>query len=361
LLLLSPEPKASFREDAETIRESARHAMDLVSQLTALSQSTPPRPEPLCPHEVLRSLGALVRRLLGGRFVVITHVDPGLPSLLTDRNQLERALLNLVINARDAMPNGGEIELTARVIDAESPQHMGARDVLFSVRDHGSGICDDVRDRIFEPFVSSKGRGSGLGLTSVRAFVEQYGGQITFDTRAGEGTTFCLRLPGVNVVASAPPPSSRSMERGEGQTVLLVEPDPALGEATRRLLETNGYRVLWACGGGEAMLAAERCARSIEIVIVTPELAWISSEELVERLAETRPNLRALLIQDSLSAPSLNGTLVVAHLRKPFDPDTLLSKLQQLSRKPAQRYPSGVKPVRVYALPEDATDTANTA
>lgn len=320
---------------AEAIRRASDRAAQLVSQLLMFSRRQAASPFPFDLNAVIESLVSIVEKILGAKVRIIRDLDPALPLLLADRSQAEQILMNLIVNARDAMPEGGAIEIRTRAVTVEDPEEARRLDlapgryVRLSVRDEGHGMDEATRARIFEPFFTTKepGRGTGLGLTSVYAIVKSCGGAIRVESAPGAGARFEVDLP-----AAAGVVNEAAMPVDEGPArILLVEDDDAVRLLTRQLLEHFGYEVADAPSAARALeifASAEPPFRLLVTDVSMPEMDGI---ELVRQLRRVDPSLRALLFtgySEELSRhpADLHGVPVLA---KPFSAEALAAAVRQ--------------------------------
>jgi CheY-like chemotaxis protein len=261
---------------------------------------------------------------------------------------VEQVIVNLVVNARDAMPDGGTLTVRTQNADvdaASSRRHFGitsGRYVVMSVEDTGIGIDPETQKRIFEPFFTTKEtpRGTGLGLATVYGIVIQSGGEIFVASAPGRGAKFSIYLPRVEepAAAAAPAPSG-ALHRGS-ETILLVEDEDAVRGLTRRCLETSGYTVLQASGADEALAIAARFDGRLDLLLTDVIMPGLSGPELSRRLAESRPGTRVLYVSgyaDAAMASHVALDAGASFLPKPFTPETLARKVREIldAREPA--------------------------
>ncbi len=334
-------------ENAENLREisrAAERASDLTRQLLTFSRKQVMALQDLDLNEVLRKLAKMFEPIVGGNIrLKLNHAAQPL-WLQADRGMMEQIVLNLVVNARDAMPNGGRLELTTAPVDfrADIPAApSGARAGAFvrlSVRDSGEGISVENRDRIFEPFFTTKdvGTGTGLGLSTVYGIVQQHHGWISMESELGQGTCFHIFLPrleGRRAPAPSSPSSSRDTPSG-GETILVVEDEPMVSFIVRFVLAEKGYRILTAAHGVEALEIWAKQRDEIDLLltdIVMPD--GISGWELAARVRLDHPTLPVLFTSGydpqtaGESMPSGDGT---AFLAKPFAVDALCQAVQEI-------------------------------
>ena len=330
------------REDAEEIRHAGLRAAELTRQLLAFSRRQVLAPKVLDVNAVVANMDRMLRRLLGEDIELATSLDPDAGAVNADPGQLEQVLLNLAVNARDAMPGGGRLSIgTTRVTlheeHVERRHRMPAGDyVCLAVADTGVGMDETTQAHLFEPFFTTKevGKGTGLGLATVYGIVKQSGGYIWVYSEAGHGTTVKIYLPRVPGVAESPVPAPEPQQvRGGDETVLLVEDAAPVRTLARRSLEARGYRVLEAADGPSALQLSARHLDGIDILVTDVVMPGMSGRELAERLAPERPSMKVLYTSGYTDdAMVRQGVLSagVAFLQKPFVPDTLARKVREV-------------------------------
>ena len=324
-----------LRDDLQEIRDAGRRAARLTSQLLAFSRRQVLEPEVLDLNEVVTGLERMLRRVIGEDVDLRFVPAEGIAHTRADRGQLEQVLMNLVVNARDAMPHGGALTLeTAEVeLDAEyarrRPGVTAGAYVMMAVSDTGEGMDASTCAHIFEPFFTTKaeGRGTGLGLSTVYGIVKQSGGNIWVYSEPGKGTTFKVYLPvtAERGVASRPIRVPSTVEGSE--TVLLVEDEDAVRALAQRILESAGYRVLAAANGGEALLTCEQAARPIHLMLTDVVMPRMGGRQLADRLAVLRPDLRVLYMSGYTDNAIVHHGVLdsgTRFLAKPFTARTLL-------------------------------------
>jgi signal transduction histidine kinase/CheY-like chemotaxis protein len=344
-LLLRGDPLDEARRvRVERIRDAARRSSRLTGQLLAYSRQQVLQAVWLDLGEVLRELGDSLVRLIGEDIELAIGVAPDVRSVFVDRVQLEHAILNLVTNARDAMPRGGKLWLRASNVDPGDPQisRLQLRSereyVRMEVRDSGTGIPGALKERIFDPFFTTKdvGKGTGLGLSMVYGFVRQSDGAIEVESIPGHGAAFFLLLPagrGMPVTAAGPSPTTDERPARKAGVILVVEDDAAVLELTVDSLESMGYKVLQAAHPGEAVTTAATAGQPIDLLISDVIMPGMYGPQLAERLRERFPALPVLFVsgytQDALRhiAPDERNVLF---LNKPFSAEQLSDAVGRL-------------------------------
>ena len=340
MLLERLDPADSNHEDVREIAGAADRAAGLTRQLLAFSRQQVMQPRVLNINDVISDLEKMLRRLIGEDVELVTSLDPDVARINADPGQLEQVLMNLVVNARDAMPAGGRLIISTSnsTLSAESAAgalHAPDGDyVMLAVSDTGSGMTREVQQRLFDPFFTTKdqGRGTGLGLSTVYGIVKQSGGEIYVYSEVEQGSTFKVYFPRFVAKGEYRPqaPTSQEIPRGS-EAVLLVEDDSNLRELVARVLRALGYTVYAAGSGGEALAIARDCATPIDAVITDVVMPGMNGRELVEKLVEARPRIGFLFMSgytddDVLRRGVLHGE--TAFLQKPFTPDQLARKIR---------------------------------
>jgi PAS domain S-box-containing protein len=334
LLLHRLRPDDPVRRDVELIKRVGERAATLTRQLLAFSRKQVLQTRVLALDAVVEDLEPMLQRLIGEDIELVTTIPPEVGRVQADPAQIEQVVLNLVVNARDAMPGGGRltiglanVELDVAFVTANPSATVGPH-VVLAVSDTGSGIAPEVLPRIFEPFFTTKepGKGTGLGLAMVYGIVKQHEGTIVVDSEVGRGTTFRVYLRRVEAAAAAASaPAGLGPARGSG-TILLVEDEDDVRELAREILASDGFGVLEAATPGEAMRAAERHAGAIDLVVTDVVMPEMSGRELAVRLLARRPDIKVLYISGySEDAIAQHGVLDpgTTLLAKPFTPGDL--------------------------------------
>jgi PAS domain S-box-containing protein len=342
-LMLDDVPKEDpLRRDLEEIRSAGERAAALTRQLLAFSRRQMLQPQIVDINTLVRQLEKLLRRLLSEDTVLVTALAPDLHTVKVDPASIEQILVNLAVNSRDAMVEGGQltietsnVELDATYADTHATVIPGQY-VMLAVGDTGPGIDAATKARIFEPFFTTKeqGKGSGLGLATVYGIVKQSGGYIWVYSEVGHGTVFKVYFP----VAESPALRGRGQSgsgdpRTQGwETVLLVEDEDAVRALAREVLRRHGYVVLEARHGVDALRLAERHTDDIQLMITDVVMPHMSGRELAERLCSARPTMRVLFMSGYTDHAVMNRALTpgASFLQKPFTPETFARKVRQV-------------------------------
>ncbi len=335
-------PNDPIRADVEQIMAAAVRAADLTRQLLAFSRKQVLETRVLNLNVVLAGLDPMLRRLLGADVEFTNLPEPELGNLVGDPGQIEQIVMNLVVNARDAMPQGGHLTIeTANVdLDLEYARlhhdvHQGAY-VMMAVSDTGAGIDRDTLPRIFEPFFTTKelGQGTGLGLATVFGIVKQSGGHIFVYSEPALGTTFKVYFPRVGAQVDQPAGVlSAPASAGVGGTILVVEDEEQLRILTTTVLRRAGYVVLSAANGGEALLICEQHGGNIDLLVTDVVLPRMSGRQLAERLALLRPAMAVLYMSGYTDDAVLQHGILESHVafvQKPFTPNTIARKVAEV-------------------------------
>jgi PAS domain S-box-containing protein len=329
------------RADVLEIRKAGERAATLTRQLLAFSRRQVLEPRVLDLNEVVGGIEGMLRRLLGEDIEIAFRPAEGLGSVRADPGQIEQVIVNLAINARDAMPEGGRLTIETAHVEVDedyAARHVSVlpgRYVLLSVTDTGCGMDAKVRERLFEPFFTTKevGRGTGLGLATCYGIVKQSGGNIWVYSEPGQGTTFKVYLPRVDAPATGVTRRSPvTMARGT-ETVLLVEDEDAVRGLAERILRSAGYEVLAAAGSGEALLMFEKHASGIDLLLTDVVMPRVSGRELAERLTNLRSGLKVLFMSGYMdNAIVQHGVLDPGthFIGKPFSSAELTSKVRDV-------------------------------
>ena len=334
LLLSGLDPKGPLRHHAEEIRLAGEQGAALIQQLLAISRKQVVEPQVLRFNDAVNSTRNLLARLIGEKFELKTSLQEDTGLVRMDPAQVQQVVLNLVLNARDAMANGGTILIETQTCEYQDPKNEGKlrAGVALAVSDSGCGISEEVRARLFEPFFSTKpgGRGTGLGLATVNDIVDRVGGVIEIDTEVGRGTCFRVLLPKYIEPARELIPEARVSPAAGGETILLVEDNSAVRQAAARILHDEGYRVLEAGSGPEAIELASKTRKSIDLLLADLEMPGMSGRELAQRLLKQRPGLAVLHMTGFEPSTELAGDSAVVPFRKPFTGAVLVQKVREV-------------------------------
>ena len=331
------------RENIEEIKSAAERAAELTNQLLTFSRRQILDMKVLDLNTIVRGLEKMTGRIIGEDIEMFTVLDDHLGRVKTDPGQLEQVILNLVVNARDAMPAGGKLAIeTANVVldDTYARTHIGVTPgsyVMLSVSDTGCGISPEIKELIFEPFFTTKeeGKGTGLGLSTIYGIVKQSGGNIWVYSEPGRGTTFKIYLPRIEEETGALPVQDDTDHLPKGkETVLLVEDDPSLRALAARVLRYQGYKVLEATNGHEAIgIARENVQEKIDLLLSDVVMPHMGGRELVKRMKTLHSEIRVLFISGytehaiTYHAGLKPGT---PFLQKPFSPTALAKKVREV-------------------------------
>ncbi|MDA8130742.1 MAG: ATP-binding protein [Elusimicrobia bacterium] len=338
MLLRSLPPDDARRQDAEEILVAGDRAAALTRRLLAFSRKQVLNPVVLDLNAAVEGASKMLCRLIGEDVRLEVNLGPSPCCITIDPNQVDQVLMNLAVNARDAMPAGGELVITADI--ADMPESLGAarpglpagRLARLTVSDTGTGMTPEVRGHLFEPFFTTKaqGKGTGLGLSTVYGIVKQSGGDIEVETSPGKGTKFLLYFP----LSYRPPEAERAAEaapRGGNETVLLVEDEESLLKLGRRVLSGLGYSVLAAADGAEALTLLSGHGRPVDLLVTDIRLPGMDGGELARLVSARCPGVKILYVSGRIDPETLAGLPAGDNfLQKPFSPDTLAAKVRRV-------------------------------
>ena len=358
LVLGALPPGDPIREDVAKIRLAVERGVSLNRQLLAFSRKQPRELRALNLNTVVADIEEMLRRLIGEDVTLTTALDPFLPPVKVDSAQMAQVVMNLALNARDAMPCGGRLTLETRRVELSAEQcrlrceGQPGRYVRLVVSDTGCGMTPDVKLRAFEPFFTTKerGKGTGLGLATVYGIVQQSGGHLSMQSEPGHGTTFAVYLPTEEAAAPAVEtgrePAARS---GRETTVLLVEDEDFVRQIVQRVLEEQEYTVLAACSGEEGLRAAAANAGAVQLLLTDVVMPGMSGPQLAEMLRARYPEMKTLFMS------GYTGDFLTQHgiaesegdfLAKPFTLQTLTSKVRELLDRKSRELTPAPPPFR---------------
>ncbi|PYN55327.1 MAG: hybrid sensor histidine kinase/response regulator [Candidatus Rokuibacteriota bacterium] len=309
LMLRRLRPDDPMRRNAEAIKRAAEWGAALAQQALAGSRQPPPAPSPMDLNQLVTNVTRVLQPVLGDAIELTTRLAPGLARVSVNAHQIGQVIMNLVVNARDAMPDGGRI-----VIETANVGQV----VMLSVSDTGSGMDDETRARLFEPYFTTKepGRGTGLGLATVHDIVTQFGGQISVLSDAGSGSTFKIYLPRVDETVA---PAGAPGRSAGAQTVLVVDDESEVRDLIREILELQDYVVLEAGDRESAFALAGRHAGAIDLMVVDAGVPPMLADEWVKRVRVTRPAIKVIYVSGYLSDEgSMDAPTLGPLLQKPF-------------------------------------------
>ena len=337
------------REDLEEIKSAAARAASLTQQLLAFSRQQVVQPGKLDLNEIVAEIEKMLDRLIGEDVALVVHLDATAGPVEADAGQLEQVILNLAVNGRDAMPDGGTLTIETTAIeleialDNEHGRVEPGRYVRLAVTDDGAGMDAETQARVFEPFFTTKelGKGTGLGLSTVYGILEQSGGHVRIHTSPGNGTCFEIYLPECARADAAEAGPAGVCPVGGSETILLVEDETSVRDLTRRMLEESGYRVLSAANGMDALQLCATNLEQIDLMVTDVVMPRMRGVEVARRVARIRPSLRVLFMSgytDNSIHADIAGS--ISFLQKPFTLDELLGAVRTaLSSEPPGAFP----------------------
>jgi len=289
-------------------------------------------------NTLVQEMDRMLRRLMGEDIEVVTILAPGLKAVRADSGQIEQVVLNIALNARDAMPNGGRLtlETSNRLVSEEFDRtQLGPKSgqyAMLSISDTGSGMDTQVQSRIFEPFFTTKEQGTGLGLSTSYGIIKQTGGDIWVDSKPGAGTTFRVYLPVAEMITEQPETSAENPVLRGSETILLVEDEDGVRRVVETMLKRRGYSVLSSGSTTEAMAVAEQHTGSIDLLITDMAMPGMSGRKMADHLVAQRPDMRVLYV--SGYGDPVGPAAESAFLQKPFSTEELALKIREILREP---------------------------
>ena len=341
MLLAEMKPGEPMHGDVEEIVKAGKRAADLTRQLLMFSRQQVLAPKVLDLNEVLKSMDKMLQRIVGADVDLVSLPTLPLGRVRADPSSVEQVIMNLVVNARDAMPTGGKLTMeTDNVVldEAYARAHLGVKPgphVMLAVTDTGSGIDAATLGRIFEPFFTTKemGKGTGLGLSTVFGIVHQSGGSVWVYSEVGQGTTFKIYLPRVDSAVEAVRVTEAPTTLRGSETILLVEDDDQVRAVAQGILRKSGYHVIEARNAGEALLHSERHPGAIHLLLSDVVMPQMSGPELAKRLASVRPDMKVLCMSGYTDDSIVRHGVLEAHfayLQKPITPEALTRKVREV-------------------------------
>ncbi len=331
LLLEQLPADGQMHDDVEQMLLAATRASNLTKQLLTFGRRQVGQPRAVQLNDVVSDMEKMLSRIIGEHISLVTELGPALGSIRADVGQLEQIVINLTINARDAMPDGGILTIRTYQTSVD-----GAEFVALKVSDDGIGMSEDTRQRIFEPFFTTKevGKGTGLGLSTVYGIVHQGGGQIAVESELGSGTAFTILLPCVEAAAVEAPTGSQPLASDNATaTILLVEDDPAVRRVAARILRERGYSIMECDGANQARRWCGELGSTIDLLLTDVVMPEVGGTALAEELCSSYPRMRVLYMSGFPRTSQAYEDFVAGNkpfIEKPFTPATLLAKVREV-------------------------------
>jgi CheY-like chemotaxis protein len=335
-------PEDALAHHIEEIKKASERASGLTRQLLAFSRRQVLQPRVLDLNAFVLELNKMLARLIGEDIQMRVKLDSQLGQVRADPSQIQQVIMNLAVNARDAMPAGGM--LTIETANVELDQAYSARNVgvepgpyvMLAITDSGAGMNQKMQQHIFEPFYTTKetGKGTGLGLSTVHGIIKQSGGHVSVDSQLGHGSTFKIYLPRIDALADKIDLSPRPKDLHQGNaTILIVEDEDIVRAIAVSTLELSGYEILDAASGEEALLICKQHHGPIHLLLTDVVMPRMSGKEVAERLSKLRPDMKVLFMSGyTTDAVVHHGILDVgtAFIEKPFTPEELAQKVREV-------------------------------
>jgi two-component system cell cycle sensor histidine kinase/response regulator CckA len=339
-MMLNRLPAGEGRGELEEVRKAGQQAAALTQQLLAFSRKQVLAPRILDLNVVIDNLDKMLRRLVGEHIQLVTRLGPALGSVLVDQAQLEQVIVNLAVNARDAMPTGGTLTIETDNVEVGGQGRPGPGEpagsfIMLRVRDSGTGMDAETRQRVFEPFFTTKpqGKGTGLGLATIYGIVQQSHGHIEIESAPGRGSVFTVFLPRAAGAAEPRPVAVPVQTTFGSETILVVEDEDVVRHLIRDVLRTHGYQVLVAADGNEALTIASGHPGPIDLVMSDVVMPGISGLEVIDRMSHLRPRARVILISgyadDAIAAYGVMDPSI-ALINKPFQLHELTRRVREV-------------------------------
>lgn len=323
-------------DDVNQIRQATDRAADFVRQLLAFSRKQILEPMLINLNEMISDLQPLLEDMLGPSLDLVIRLDREVWNITADPSQIEQVIMNVVLNARDAMPNGGSLRIATRnAVLADDSELLPGPYVVLEISDTGVGMDEQTLSQIFEPFFTTKdiSQGTGLGLSTVYGIVKQSNGSISVTSSPGEGTTFVVALPATGAVVLEPITATQPSQRHGKETVLLVEDQGMVRKLVRLTLESEGYTVLEAYNGVEALDVSDGYGDAIDLLLTDAVMPLMGGQELAEQIKQKRPAIKVLFMSGYTEDAAIRHGLLeakVEFLAKPFSPSMLVARLRQV-------------------------------
>jgi len=336
-----------LRSYVEEIKKAGERAASVTKQLLAFSRKQMLEPRMLDLNTTIQDVVPMLQNVIGEGIALQLHLDSSLGQVMADPNQVHQVLMNLLVNARDAMPEGGKLEITTRNVDldedsaASHPEASAGRYILMTVTDSGRGMDEATCQHVFEPFFTTKGsgKGTGLGLATVYGIIKQSDGWIDVRSEVGVGTSFMVYLPRMDGRPLVEENGIAAATEGGGETILLVEDQEAVRSLAKAALRQHGYQVLEALDGADAIAVAKRYSGEIHLLLTDVVMPGMNGKELSERLIVMRPGLKVLFVSGYTANVIAHGGVIdhdIAYMGKPFSPDGLAAKVRKVLADPAK-------------------------
>jgi PAS domain S-box-containing protein len=355
LALQRVEEHNSIRPFLEEVKKAGERAANLTRQLLAFGRKQILQPVSLNLNDVVTDLNKMLRRLIGEDIEFISKLDPKLEKIKADPGQIEQVLMNLVVNARDAMPQGGTLTIETSCVELDeryAARRIGARPgryIMLAVSDTGIGMDEQTKARIFDPFFTTKekGKGTGLGLSTVYGIVKQSGGNIWVYSELNRGTTFKVYLP--QIETTAPEASRAEMEiaiPSGSETILLVEDEDVVRGLATQILEQAGYKVIAAARGDEAVRICRDSDEQIDLLLTDVVMPQTSGKEVADQLSQLMPGLKVLFMSGYTDEAIVHHGVLdsnIEFIQKPFTPAALATKIREVLDTSGNGHPRGTK------------------